>query len=97
MECNISHQKILFGFFKINFAAGINNPAAERQATKQIMDLIGEKFGATIGAKRNLNSFIHPLRMVGRQTRSMFQTNSRTEIQCFNSQADYSLKTTNPN
>ena len=59
MECNIYHQKILFGFFKINFAAGINNPAAERQATKQIMDLIGEKFGAAIGAKRDSNIFFH--------------------------------------
>ena len=77
MECNISHQKILFEFFKINFAAGINNPAAERQATKQIMDLIGEKFGAAIGAKRDSNNFFHPLRMGERHERSMFQTSSR--------------------
>ena len=78
MNCNISHQKIfIWVFLKINFAAGINNPAAERQATKQIMDLIGEKFGAAIGAKRDSNNFFHPLRMGERHERSMFQTSSR--------------------
>ena len=78
MNCNISYQKIfIWVFLKINFAAGINNPAAERQATKQIMDLIGEKFGAAIGAKRDSNNFFHPLRMGERHERSMFQTSSR--------------------
>ena len=69
--------------FFYQFSAGINNSAAERQAAKEIMDLIGEKFRETIGTKRDPNSFIHPLRMVER--RAMFQTNSRTEIERFNS------------
>ena len=49
------------------------------------MDLIGEKFGAAIGAKRDSNNFFHPLRMGERHERSMSQTSSRKKIQCFNS------------
>jgi len=78
--CLMLIGQIVIGFALPRLSAGINNPAAERQATKQIMDLIGEKFGAAIGAKRDSNNFFHPLRMGERHERSMFQTSSRNAI-----------------
>ena len=85
MQINSLVYKIATLFFVLSISAGINNSAAERQAAKEIMDLIGEKFGETIGTKRDSTSFIHPLRMVERRAMFQRQTNSRTEIQRFNS------------
>ena len=61
---------IIHSIFKI--AGGINNPSAERYATKQIMDLIGEKFGEMIvdgGDKNDIDEDLrfNPLRFDGKR------------------------------